>query len=80
MLAVINTTDGHIAVTVRDGSGQITSDLKSHDEDAGEFNAAIDGMESLILALAVNGFDVESPKFAQAVQTTLDAIGNQFGN
>ncbi len=40
--------------------------------------AAIDGMESLILALACAGQDVKSPQFIEAIQTTLDAIGNQY--
>jgi hypothetical protein len=45
------------------------------------WNAAIDGLESLILALASDP-DLEfilSNRFNNAVQTALDAIGNEYG-
>lgn len=47
-------------------------------DDALKFHAAIDGMESLLLALWCAGFDVMSKKFKDAINTTLDAISNQF--
>jgi hypothetical protein len=36
----------------------------------------IDGMESLLLALACEGVKVTGPRFRRAVETTLDAIDN----
>lgn len=39
-------------------------------------NHFVDGVESLILALACGGFDVEDKKFQFAVQTALDAWAN----
>jgi hypothetical protein len=44
--------------------------------DFGHVEGCIDGLESLILALACAGYDVESDQFKQALETTLDAIGN----
>lgn len=42
-------------------------------------NGAIDGIESLTLALAAAGFGVESPAFEEAVETVLDAVGENYG-
>lgn len=36
-----------------------------------------DVIESFILACACAGVDVESPAFLEAIETTIDAIGNQ---
>jgi hypothetical protein len=44
------------------------------------FNAAVDGVESLILAAACQGIDVETEAFRNAVQTALDAVGNSYGD
>jgi len=41
-------------------------------------NAAIDGMESLILACACAGVDVKSPQFVEAIETAIDAIGVNY--
>ena len=30
-------------------------------------------------AAAVAGIDIESPQFLEAIQTTIDAIGNNYG-
>jgi hypothetical protein len=43
-----------------------------------EFNRAVDGFTSLILSLACAGYDVTASRFQQAIQTTLDAIGNNL--
>ena len=42
-----------------------------------EYNAAIDGVESLVLALVSARVEVNEP-FREAVQTALDAIANNF--
>lgn len=39
-------------------------------------NAQIDGLESLILACAAQGVDIESEAFKEAVRSAVDAIGN----
>lgn len=58
--------------------GTISSDLKqpARDDDGGLFNAAIDGLESLILAHACAGVDVESAAYVDGVQTAFEAIAN----
>ncbi len=56
------------------GAGSITSDLREPDDDL--HNAAIDGLESLILAHACAGIDVRSPAYIEGVETAVDAVGN----
>ena len=67
------------------GGGSITSSMHDQtDKDAdggliGDYNAAIDGLESFILALACSGhYDLNFPPFAEAVATAEQAIGNQY--
>lgn len=43
-----------------------------------EFNIAVDGLESFILALAAEGVDIEDPRYAKALQTALDAIAHEY--
>ena len=60
------------------GSGSITSDLKGPAHIAAErwYNAAVDGLESLILAHACAGIDVASPAYVEGVETAVEAISN----
>ena len=59
------------------GSGAITSDLRAAGTASNrQFNAAIDGLESLILAHACAGVDVESPAYVEGVETAVEAIAN----
>lgn len=44
----------------------------------GRYEGAIDGVESFLIALACAGVDVESEPVKQALQTALDAIGNNL--
>lgn len=57
-------------------------ELESEQEhlDRIQWNAAIDGLESLIMGYAGQGMDINDPKFHKAVQSALDAISNQFGH
>ena len=41
-----------------------------------DFNRIMNGIESLILAQAQAGVDVESPAYFEALETAIDAIGN----
>jgi hypothetical protein len=41
------------------------------------FNAAIDGLESLILAHACAGVDVQAAAYVQGIETAVNAITNQ---
>jgi hypothetical protein len=62
------------------GCGTITSDLKIPGRTAVDrlFNAAIDGLESLVLAHACGGVDVASPAYVEGIETAVDAIANHF--
>jgi hypothetical protein len=60
------------------GSGSIVSDLREPKNAANrQHNAAVDGLESLILAHACAGVDVESPAYVEGVETAVDAIANR---
>jgi hypothetical protein len=59
------------------GSGAITSDLRAGQIAADRhYNAVIDGLESLILAHACAGVDVESPAYVEGIETAVEAIAN----
>jgi len=56
--------------------GTVESNLKIGNDSY--YDAAIDGVESLLLSLACAGVDLSTPPVKAAVQTTLDAIGNHY--
>jgi hypothetical protein len=62
------------------GYGTITSELKQVEPgvEAVPFNAAIDALESLILAHACAGIDVESPAYVEGIETAVEAISNNL--
>lgn len=43
-----------------------------------EYNAAIDGIESLLLALYCAGVNLTDPKIIQAIEITLEALANNL--
>ena len=53
----------------------IESDLHGSDETAEE-KAAIDAIESMILAHAAAGVDIESPAYMEGIETAFDAVSN----
>ena len=63
------------------GSGTITSNLRESADTAAArlFNAAIDGLEALILAHACAGIDVASPAYIEGIETAVQAINNHYG-
>ena len=60
--------------------GSITSQLKEPGRGTlvRAFNAAIDGLEALILAHACAGVDIASPAYIEGIETAVDAIGNHL--
>ena len=59
------------------GSGTIVSDLHTAKTAANrQYNAAVDGLESLILAHACAGVNVESPAYVEGIETAVDAVAN----
>ncbi|MBC8523013.1 hypothetical protein H8D29_03700 [PVC group bacterium] len=47
-------------------------------ESLDEYNFYINGIESLVLAHAIAGLDVESLIYAQGIMTAVEAIGNKL--
>tara|TARA_B100000446_G_scaffold184352_1_gene206210 strand:- start:77810 stop:78388 length:579 start_codon:yes stop_codon:yes gene_type:complete len=56
-----------------DGGGSITSTLK---EGHPEYDAVIDGIESMILAHAIAGIDVNSPSYLEGIETAVLGAAN----
>ncbi len=54
------------------------TDLGAHPPDNPAYNAAIDGLESLILAQACAGIDITTDQYAQAVRVAVEAIANHM--
>lgn len=42
------------------------------------YRHAIHGIEAMILALAVEGYDIQSNYFLSAIETAIDAVGNNI--
>jgi hypothetical protein len=58
------------------GCGTITSNLHTTEDEDDEYNSAIDGIEALILAHAVEGIDITAPAYVQGIQSAVDAAAN----
>jgi len=75
---LLERTDFRIEVTVNEDAGTIESDLHE-DSESTQYDAAIDGLESLILAHACAGVDVEAQAYVDGVGEALEAISNHHG-
>jgi hypothetical protein len=74
-----------IVVTFAVGeSGELCSDL-SREIDNGidghapaddMYNGGLDGIESMILAHAIAGVDIESPAYLEGIETAVEAVSN----
>ena len=67
------------------GGGRITSDLHTHFHDPDLINeldavgdAAADALESFILALACEGYDIKAPAFSCALEIAAETIANNL--
>lgn len=61
------------------GSQEVESDEDANDVALRlRHNAALDGLEALILAHACAGIDVTAPVYLEGIETAVDAIVNQF--
>jgi hypothetical protein len=71
-------------IVTADGCGSLNSSIEREAEKAigdREYNAAIDGAESFLLALACEGLNLsDDPRAHNAVRTMLDAAGNDFSD
>lgn len=66
-----------------DGGGSVTHEIFDTDQpaegkDEELFEAAIDGITSMILAHACAGVDVESPAYLEGIETAVEAAGNHY--
>jgi hypothetical protein len=79
MPIVIKLLNHEITVSL-DPVPTITTDLNDGDDNntSDHYAAAIDGIESLILAHAVNGIDITCPAYAQGIQTAVEAATNHL--
>lgn len=70
-----------IEVCDSESNGTIQSNLKNgltDDKEDVAYGNAVDGLESMLLALACEGFDLGSEKGEIAIQTALEALDNIF--
>ena len=75
---VINLPAFGIIINFADGAGTISSDLHEEGEGAKDYNLAMDGIESMILAHAMAGVDVESPAYLEGIETAVEACANNI--
>ena len=76
-----------IVVTFAAGeSGELRSDLSKNSDEVERFDqptlnptlSAIDGIESMILAHAIAGIDIESPAYIEGIETAVEAVANHI--
>jgi len=72
-----------IVVTIpSEGLGCIASDLHEgptdEDDDPSAYNAAMDAVESMILAHACAGIDITNPQYIEGIQTAVQACANNL--
>lgn len=82
--------DNGLALVIENGSGRIIKGLPREEadktpnivdcniDDCREYNAAMDGIESLVLALACAGVNITSLAFVSSLDTALEACGNNL--
>lgn len=61
------------------GGGSITSNLKSDPDEGDEgYDAAIDGIEALIMAHACAGIDVADRRYVDGILAAVEGAANNF--
>jgi hypothetical protein len=70
----------HEIIVSLDSVPTITTDLNDGNDNksSDHFAASIDGIESLILAHAVNGIDITCPAYVRGIQTAIESGGNHL--
>jgi hypothetical protein len=80
-MKIINLPIYGIRVTIdKDGCGTITSDLETKEKaiEDKDYNSAMDGIESLLLACACSGVNIETPAFLEAIETAVESCSNNL--
>lgn len=67
---IIETITGYISLTVDKGAGRLTSGLIQVED------CALDMLESIVLAHACAGVDIETEEYIEGINTTLEAWSN----
>ena len=67
-------------ISVRPGlvSSTLHANLDQEDPQDMLMDSALNGVESLLLALATAGVDVSTPQFMEAVETAVESISNNY--
>lgn len=68
-----------IVINIQGAGGAISSDLHDDGDDIDAlYHAAMDGIESMVLAHACAGIDVESPKYIEGIETAVESAANNL--
>jgi len=69
-----------IRLSEQSPSGTISSNLRTSPSATSNarFDAAVSAIESLILAHACAGVDVESPAYLEGIETAMEAVANHL--
>ena len=71
-----------LAVTCDDAhvrrSGSVSSSLHSSEDEDDRFNAAVDAIESMVLAHACAGIDVTDPRYVEGVRTCVECCATNL--
>lgn len=72
------TGDGGASISTEGVKAEYEADGSEEAQLAELYNAAIDGIESLVLALACAGIDVSEPQIVEAVETAIAACAQEY--
>lgn len=67
-----------ILINIMDGGGAGISSLMHEDDAPAEYDAAIDAIESLILAHCIAGVDIQDPAYLEGIETAVQACANNL--
>lgn len=70
-----------MVISVVEGGGSLSSNLHIEEPEGDErlYEAAINGVESLILSLASEGVDITTPSFVRSIEDSIQTIENHYG-
>ena len=81
MLKTITLPCFDMVISIVEGGGSLSSNLHIDEPEGDEklYEAAINGLESLILSLASEGVDIATPSFVRSIEDSVQAIENHYG-
>lgn len=77
---IVNVTgDGGASISTEGVKAECAEEEGSEEAQLADlYDAAIDGIESLVLALACAGTDVSTPEFVEAIETAVNACAQEY--